>query len=216
MPAVPRLPLQQQQQKEPEEVSPVRKEIQRLEAEAANPREAALDHLRRFQKLEQFLVGGDAQVRVAPTFIAKLYRTGRSAVREMEELIRAKGLEKCHTAAELPTLALVLDRLMMQTSNPDVINMPAVEAICRRMYGLTRAFGDVKCEADWQKPRNHRGKFKSKVKWALLEEYDVRALDNNELSVPEADEEVTQRLKQKALFNKHLGALEDSRDGSKE
>ena len=59
--------------------------IERLEKEAANPREAALQHLRRFQQVDNFVVGGDAKVRIAPTLIAKLYKSGRTAVKEMEE-----------------------------------------------------------------------------------------------------------------------------------
>ena len=100
-----------------------------------------------------------------------------------------------------------------------MINAPALEAICRRIYGLARAFEDVHKEADWQKPRNFQGKWKSKVKWQLLEEYGVRALEHNELAVPEADEEVVQRLKTKALVATHLGqlgeALGDRGEGNK-
>ena len=189
--------------------------IERLEKEATNPREAALQHLRRFQQVENFVVGGDAKVRIAPTLIAKLYKSGRTAVKEMEETLRTKGLEKCHTAAELPTLALVLDRLLLLSSEADVINMPAVEAVCRRMYGLIRAFEDVQRESDWQRPKNAQGKWKSKVKWQLLEEYDVKALESNEYSIPAADEEVSQRLRQKALFAKHLSPFNGG-DGAAE
>eukprot|EP00972_Heterocapsa_arctica_P111426 16404941-Heterocapsa_arctica.AAC.1 len=77
--------------------------------------------------------------------------------------------------------------------------MPAVEAICRRMYGLTRAFEDVTKESDWQKPKNHQGKWRSKVKWQLLEEFDVKALEQNEYAVPEADEEVATRQAESPL-----------------
>ena len=146
----------------------VNAQIRRLELESLNPRDAAMEHLKRYQSLESFQIGGDAKVRLAPTFIAKLYRAGRPALREMEEYVRSKSLERCHAAAELPTLGLVLDRLVTGSSQNDVINMPAVEAICRRMYGLTRAFEDVTKESDWQKPRNHQGKWKTKVKWQLL------------------------------------------------
>lgn len=173
--------------------SRVSREIEKLENEARNPRETALDHLRRYQEMTAFKIGGDAKVRVVPSFIAKLYRTGRTAVREMEEFARSKGLEKCHTAAELPTLALIADRLLGGSSEMEVINMPAVEAICSRMYGLTRALEDVHCEADWLKPQSFPGKWRSKIKWALLDEYGVMALDSHEYAVPEADEEVSRR-----------------------
>lgn len=110
----------------------------------------------------------------------------------MEEFLRSTGLEKCHTAAELPTLALILDRLLDGSVEVEVINMPAVEAIFRRMY----------FEADCLKSQ-------ANITWALHGEYDVKALDSHEYAVPEAGEEVSRRLQKKALFAKHLGALED-------
>eukprot|EP00974_Lingulodinium_polyedra_P046942 4501466-Lingulodinium_polyedra.AAC.1 len=59
--------------------------------------------------------------------IAKLYRNGRTATRELEEFARARGIERCHAAAELPTLGLVLDRLVAQDGHEDVINLSTVE-----------------------------------------------------------------------------------------
>ena len=38
----------------------------------------------------------------------------------------------------------------------------------------------------------------------------MRALEHNELAVPEADEAVAQRLRTKALLAKHLSALEET------
>ena len=174
-----------------------------------------MEHFKRYTEVGNFPIGGDAKVRVAPDLIAKIYKNNRSAVRELEEYVRSRGLEKCHAAAELPTLALILDRLVMHSGSADVVNFPAVEAICRRVYGLMRAFEDVHRESDWQKPQNHQGKWKSKVKWTLLDEYDVRALDSHDMCIPEADEEVSARLRQKALFSKHLTALEDANGAAK-
>ena len=81
--------------------SRVEKQIQRLEFEARNPRDAAMEHLKRYEEIPHFNVGGEARVRLAPHMIAKLYKSGRTAVRELEEFIRGKGLEKCHAAQEL-------------------------------------------------------------------------------------------------------------------
>ena len=50
------------------------------------------------------------------------------------------------------------------------------------------------------------GKWKSKVKWTLLQEYDVKFLDSSDWSIPEADREVADRLQKRALFNKHLSS----------
>ena len=131
----------------------VQKQVQRLEEEARSPKDSALEHLRRFSEQETFKIGGDAKVRLAPDMIAKLYKNGRTATRELEEFLRSKGLEKCHAAQELPTLGLVVDRLVAQDSKADIINLSAVEVLCRKIYGLLRAFEDVKCEADWKQPK---------------------------------------------------------------
>ena len=42
------------------------------------------------------------------------------------------------------------------------------------------------------------------MKWGLLKEYDVKALERSDWRIPEADREVSERLQQRALFNKHL------------
>ena len=91
----------------------VTKEIARLELEARNPRDAALERLRRFVVVEDFQVGGSERVRVAPHMIARLYCSGHTAVREMEEFIKSRGFEKCHSAQELAMLGLLLDKLIV-------------------------------------------------------------------------------------------------------
>ena len=101
-------------------------------------------------------------------------------------------------------------RLVLQETGLEIVNMSAVEAICRKIYGLIRAFEDVKCEDDWKAPRNHSGKWRSKVKWDLHREYDVQSLESDEWSTTEADEEVTERLRKKALFQKHYDKVQDS------
>ena len=151
---------------------------QQLEGEAVNPKDAALAHLCRYQDIEGFKIGGDASVRVAPSMVAKLYKYGRTASRELEEFVRSRGLEKCHAAVELPTLGLILDRLVVDSASAEVISKPAVGVVCRKVYGLIRAFGDVKSENGWKMPKGaNAGKWKSKVKWILLQEYDVKFLD---------------------------------------
>ena len=104
-------------------------------------------------------------------------------------------------------LGLLLDKLIVLGQKVDVVNLPAVEVICRKMYGLVRVFEDVACEADWKAPRDHKGKWQSKIKWRLLQEYDVRCLESSEWSLPEADAEVSERLKRKALLAKHLSSV---------
>ena len=170
-----------------------------------------MEHLRRYAEKESFRIGGDTKVRIAPDMIAKLYRNGRTATRELEDFVHTRGLDRCHAAAEMPTLGLVLDRLVTFESSADIVNLSAVEVICRKLYGLLRAFEDVKCEADWKQPKGSgSGKWKTKVKWALLQEYDVQALESPDWAIPSADAEVSERLQRRALFNKHLSKVDNA------
>ena len=85
--------------------------------------------------------------------VAKLYEYGRTASRELGEFVRSRGLEKCHATMELPTLGLILDSLVVDSAPAEVINTPAVEVVCRKVYGLNRAFEDAKSENDWKMPK---------------------------------------------------------------
>ena len=87
----------------------------------------------------------------------------------------------------------------------DIINSEATEILCRRLHGLELAFAHVRRMADWKQPRGQSGaKWKSKVRWELCDQYDIRALDEDGLYIPGADEEVRSRLEKKALFKKYL------------
>ena len=83
--------------------------------------------------------------------------------------------------------------------------MPAVEVILRKMYGLIKAFENVKQESDWKRPQGQQGqKWKSRVRWDLLQEFDVASLSQTEWEIEEADDEITAKLKRRALLHKHL------------
>ena len=184
---------------------------QALGPEAQNPRDTALAHIKRYNEFVEFNRGGEARVRIAPRMIAQLYRSGRTATHELEDMILQKGLMKCHAAQEMPTLGLILDRLVLQDSGLEIVNMSAVEVICRKIHGLIRAFDDVKCEDDWKAPRNHPGQWRSKVRWGLYRDYDVHSLESDEWSITEAEEdEVTERFPKEAVFPRPLEEAQDS------
>ena len=100
-------------------------------------------------------------------------------------------------------LAMVVDRIIREPG--DIINSEATEILCRRLHGLELAFSKVRRLNDWKQPRGQQGqKWKGKVRWDLCDQYDIRALDEDELHIPGADEEVRHRLDKQALFNKYL------------
>ena len=144
---------------------------------------------------------------MAPTLLAYVYRQGRSAKVEIQEWLRAKQLETCHAACEMLLLAVILDNMVMDKTptSHDMINQDSVEIIARRMYGVYRAFERVKSQSDWKAPKGQPGqKWKTEVVWHLADEYDVLAMQNADIQIDEADDEVRKRLERKALFAKHL------------
>ena len=62
--------------------------------------------------------------------------------------------------------------------------------------------------SDWQRPRNQQGgKWKSKVNWNLAQEY-FQVGDPDAPQDIAADDEVSEKLKRKALMNKHIAGLD--------
>ena len=100
-------------------------------------------------------------------------------------------------------LCMVLDRSVMST--PDFASTEGCEMICRRIYGLKRAFRDVKSLGDWKQPKGNAGqKWRSKVRWDLSAEIDWRSLQEDDEEIPEAEHELQLRMKDKALMAKAL------------
>eukprot|EP00974_Lingulodinium_polyedra_P110647 10700320-Lingulodinium_polyedra.AAC.1 len=54
--------------------------------EAASPKDIVLEHLKRLQELDLRIAPG-VRKRAAPQMLARIYRSGRSAVREMQDFI---------------------------------------------------------------------------------------------------------------------------------
>jgi hypothetical protein len=103
-------------------------------------------------------------------------------------------------------LCMLLDKCVM--SQDDFINTEACEVLCRRLYALKRAFQNVQSQQDWKQPKGGAGsKWKTKVRWDLIGEIDVSAMNSNETLIPGVEKEIEARLSQKALLAKYLSKL---------
>jgi len=108
-------------------------------------------------------------------------------------------------------LAMVLDRMMSAGDHDSLINSQAAELTCLRLYSIWKAYERVQCRADWQRPKSqNNGKWKSKVDWSLAEEY-LRLDGDPDSENRGADEEVLEKLRRRAVLNKHLN---QSREGT--
>ena len=130
-------------------------------------------------------------------------------------MMRRKELRGNHLAEEMLSMALLVDRAVME-SNDDWINHKSTEIALRRLYGLERAFGPVRTVADWKPSKNSGGKWRSKVQFHLMDEIDVGAMDPDNIGIEAVDKEVRERLKDKALLAKSLGNLGSVPAGSAE
>ena len=190
----------------------VKQTIEDLERKALNPREALLKALKNYRDVPAY-DSSDLKARVAPHILARLYRGGRTAKQEMTEWRRSKQLERCQSAGETIILAMVLDRML--EAGEDLVNNGSSELITRRLYALLKAYERVNRLEDWQRPKNQAGgKWKSKVDWMLSDMYFQVDADQHE--VPEADDEVQEKLKRKALFQTHLAGASEAAPAAEE
>jgi len=172
--------------------------VDEITKETADPRAAFLEHLQQYEEMPSW-AAHTGRARVAPKVLGHLYKGGRSAKQEIELYVSKKELTNCHAASELLLMAVLLDR-MIASKGFDLINSDAIEIICRRVYGLFRAFDNVHRLSDWKAPKGAGGKWRTKVQWDLADQYDVLALDSGELRIDAADDEVRRRMERAALF----------------
>ena len=72
---------------------------------------------------------------------------------------------------------------MLCGERSSLVNSPASEVTCLRMYSIWKAYENVHGLTDWQRPRNQQGgKWRSKVNWNLAQEYFQVDLMNKHMS----------------------------------
>ena len=147
---------------------------------------------------------------MAPTVLSKLYKSGRSARVEVAEWLRSKELQRATICHEVLMLASILDRMMAQGDYSALINSQPAELACLRLYAIWKAYDQVKCLNDWQRPSGQRqnNKWKSKVDWSLADEY-LKADGEPDAENLMADDEVTEKLKRRANIVKHLKSVNE-------
>ena len=205
----------------PQDVSPLAVKsdvadlIESLEESFRDMRECAMKKLRAYRSNVKWTLPGGVKARVAPHMVARVYRSGRTFEDYVRDMMRRKELRGNHLAEEMLSMALLVDRAVME-SNDDWINHKSTEIALRRLYGLERAFGPVRSVADWKPSKNAGGKWRSKVQFHLMDEIDVGTMDPDNIGIEAVDKEVRERLKDKALLAKSLGNLGSVPAGSAE
>ena len=165
-------------------------------------RERAMTKLKGYREMTDWQHAGKPLARCAPELIARIYQNGRTASEHVKTFIRGRELEGSHFAHELTLLGMTLDRAVREMPD-DMLNYQSIEMLCRRIYAIEKAFEAVEKESDWKAPRNAGKTWKSKVAYHMLDEIDLRSLmGGDKASIRGVDEEVRERLRDKALLAK--------------
>lgn len=153
--------------------------------------------------------------RVAPGLCARVYKRGGCAVEYYLKWLTNKSLLKSSIASEVRLVARALDALVAEEGT---INLFVLELLCRRLYSFEKAFEQVTEESHWRCPKGEAGKrWKSLVKWNMLDLYDIQSLERDNTALPGVDDEAAQ-LAEKAnrygAFVNRVTNLTTSTDGN--
>jgi hypothetical protein len=94
------------------------------------------------------------------------------------------------------------------SSDGNVLSSEAGELLCRRWYALKKTFAHVYCEGDWKQPKGEAGKkWRTKIDWRAMTEYDPQSLMGDSYEDEDAEEEVRKKMSRKALIQKAHDSL---------
>ena len=103
-----------------------------------SPKDQLVSHLGNYSPTVEWKLPQDLKARVAPSLLMQVFQTHATFRDFVKEYIKEKELHGNHIEHELLVLALAIDS--QARSNDDFINTEACEILCRRVYGICRAF----------------------------------------------------------------------------
>ena len=174
----------------------------RLRDALRDPHERVLEQLEGLKPAVDWSLPANVSERVAPPLLVQIFSTHPSATQMAQRWVQDKQLERNHVAHEMLLMCMVLDKSLLSVR--DFFNTEGCEIIARRIYA--NAFENVRNASDWRQPKGAAGsKWKSKLRWDLANEIDLRALSGEMEALPGIDKELQCRLKDRALLTKHVG-----------
>ena len=175
--------------------------IAELERLSQSPHQAFLAQLRKYREVRPWPMPEGYQQRLAPNYLAQVYKSGQTGVEYARKWLRDHGLSGCAPAQEMLSIMEAVDDSIFSDGN-DVINSVAFEKLVRRAYGLERAFEHCWKLEDWRRPDGKKS-WTSKVQWDLCDRYDLRSQYLRATRVPSADDEAKQAMERDAAFHKY-------------
>ena len=133
-----------------------------------------------------------------------------TAVGGIRRWIEKRDLKGCDAAEQLLQLAYLMDCLVKE-DNPNLINRRSTEIIAWKMYSVQLAYGPVKEQSHWERPKSlHKAtKWESEVLADLAREYTINPEDEEDVApIEAADAKTRKALRDRALLIRALGALD--------
>ena len=178
----------------------VQEKVRMLMKRARNPREAAIRALGEYRDVVDWSLPAGYKERLGEDYTSDVYKAGGTARMRAQQFLKDHGLEKCHPARILLSIADLQDAAICDDRVPGLINQEWYERLCRWGYALERTFEECSVESDYKDTK------KSKVKWELLQYYHPSE-STQETRSDAADEEVSEKMRRQALFEKYLSKL---------
>ena len=121
--------------------------------------------------------------------------------------LEGKKLKGCGIAGEMLTLLRIIDRYLLVDRLEGWINWPSTECLCRKAFGVEKAFARCKVVGDWLKPKNAGKDWKSKVDWAACDKVDPSNLEFDGSRYEALEDEVKSGMEHDALMAKARAKL---------
>ena len=189
--------------------------VRQLEANSKNVAEAFTEELQHFRELalEDWPLPVGYQQRLAPAYLASIYRQGRRGIEHAKEFRRSHGLEECLATQELETVLGNMDRMLLIDREPGFLNRVSTEYAARRAFGLEQAFRCCQRREDWLRPKNAPSSWRSKVDWEALDRLDPTAAASLPSQFRAVENEMRGEIERDALMAKAKGKLKDATSG---
>jgi hypothetical protein len=101
--------------------------------------------------------------------------------------------------------------MMIIDRQPGLLNKVSVEKICRKVYGLMRAYRDVQVAGDWKRPKGGgNNSWKTKVNWHEAKMIDPGLAEGRDVHMPEVDEELRKEMDREASILKSRTKLAEA------
>jgi hypothetical protein len=85
----------------------------------------------------------------------------------------------------------------------------------RRLYAFEQAFQEVHQESDWRAPRGEGAKkWRTKVRWGVLDSLDLYALEAESSQIPEVDQEAHEVAQAQQRYTSYTNNLSSNTPGN--